>query len=167
VEYTYVPNGTLRKNRSRLDFFLIFTEISQNIESCIIKQNTQSKLFDHKAVVLDFNKIKIKIKPQSSRPNISNSILRDPDLDSVALAYFECYAHVVVDDNLRNVALQRIGIGLSKVREAGPDPTHVEYMYADLLDYDVRVRIKDEIRQILVELEKMNLPAVPFTIRRR
>ena len=29
LEYTYVPYGTIRKNRSRLDFFLISTDISQ------------------------------------------------------------------------------------------------------------------------------------------
>ncbi len=85
LEYTYVLYGTLRKNRSRLDYFLISTDISQKLENCTIKQNMQSKLFDHKAVVLDFNKFKL----QSSRPNISDSILRDPDLDSVvALAYY-------------------------------------------------------------------------------
>jgi len=149
LEYTYVPYGTIRKNRSRLDFFLISTDITQRLESCTIKQNTQSKLFDHKAIVIDFNKI----KPQSSRPNISNSILRDPDLDFVvALAYYECYAHATVDDNLRNAALQRIGLGFSKVRESGPDPSHIEYMHANLLDYDDRVRLKAEVRIILDEL---------------
>jgi hypothetical protein len=143
LEYTYIPYGTVRKNRSRLNFFLISTNISLNIESCTIKPNTQSKLFDRKAIVLDC----VKSKPLSSRPNISNSIICDPDLNFVvALAYYECYAHVVIDDNSRNAALQRIGLGLSKIREAGPDPTHVEYMHADLLDYDVRVQLKDEIR---------------------
>jgi hypothetical protein len=111
--------------------------------------------------VLDFNKK----KPQSSRPNISNSILRDPDLDFVvALAYYECYAHATINENLRNAALQWIGIGFSKVREAGPDPSHIEYMHANLLDYDVRVRLKVEVRLILDELEDLNLPAFPLNV---
>jgi hypothetical protein len=37
-------------------------------------------------------------------------------------------------------------------------------MHADLLDYDVRVRLKDKIRLILVELEEMNLPGIPLNI---
>jgi hypothetical protein len=161
LEYTYVPYGTIRKNRSRLDFFLMSTDIAQRLESCTIKQNTQSKLFDHKAIVIDFNKK----KSQSSRPNISNSILRDPNLDFVvALAYYECYAHATVNENLRNAALQRIGLGFSKVRESGPDPSHIEYMHTNLLDYDTRVRLKAEVRVILDELEELNLPASPLTV---
>jgi hypothetical protein len=70
----------------------------------------------------------------------------------------------MTDENLRNAALQRVGLGLNKIREAGPDPTHIEYMHADLLDYDRRLQLKDEIRLIIVELEEMNLPRSPISV---
>jgi exonuclease III len=70
-DFSYVPYGTVRKNCSRIDFFLVSVDVMQNVENCFIKENTQSKLFDHKAITLDFNKS----KPPSSRPNITNNIL--------------------------------------------------------------------------------------------
>jgi hypothetical protein len=50
-----------------------------NVEECFIGNNTLSKLFDHKAIFLSFNKA----KSYSNRPTISNGVLRDPDLDFV------------------------------------------------------------------------------------
>jgi exonuclease III len=156
-EFSYSPWGNLRKNRSRIDFFLVSTSIAPKVEECCIKQSVQSKLFDHRAIVLDFKKI----KPISSRPNISNSILRDPDIDIVVnLANLECYAQKLDDGNFKDNVLNRIGTCFSKLREAGPDPTHVEYAHAELTDLDARIRLKDDIRILMEELNELNLPDI-------
>jgi hypothetical protein len=78
-EFSYAPWGNLRNNRSRIDFFLVSQEIAELVENCYIKPSVQSKLFDHKAIILDFNKR----EPCTSRPNISSWILKDPDIENV------------------------------------------------------------------------------------
>ncbi len=156
-DFSYSPRGNLRKNRSRINFFLVSTSIAPKVEECCIKQSVQSKLFDHRAIVLDFKKN----KPISSRPNISNSILRDPDIDIVVnLANLECYAQKLDDGNFKDNVLNLIGTCFSKLREAGPDPTHVEYAHAELTDLDARIRLKDDIRILMEELNELNLPDI-------
>jgi hypothetical protein len=111
--------------------------------------------------VLDFNKV----KPPSSRPNITNNILRDPDLDIIVkLSYLECYAHICEDNIIKLRALERIGLCYKKMREAGPDPYHVEYSHAELVDVDVRNALKAEVRLLMYELDEMNLPETAYVM---
>jgi hypothetical protein len=108
-DFSYSPWGNLRRNRSRIDFFLVSSNIVDKVDDCFIKPHTQSKLFDHKAIVLDFCKKKAPV----ARPTISNSILRDPDVDIVVkLASLECYAQTMVDKNLKTQSLRMIGLAL-------------------------------------------------------
>jgi hypothetical protein len=98
IDFSFAPWGNVRKNRSRIDF-LISKSICKFVETCKINPSVQSKLFDHKAIILDFNKR----KPVSSRPNISSKILKDPDVDYVVrLASYECYVLNSVNDALTN-----------------------------------------------------------------
>ena len=76
-EFTFTPRDILKKNRSRIDFFLVSDYLVNKIGKIEISQTLQSNLFDHKAVILDFNKQHNGI----SRPCISNSILDDKNLD--------------------------------------------------------------------------------------
>jgi exonuclease III len=57
-EYTYNPSGTLRKNRSRIDFFLITDNWYEQVDNCTIAQGYCRKTFDHKPVFLNFKKKK-------------------------------------------------------------------------------------------------------------
>jgi exonuclease III len=57
-DFSYSPWGNLRRNRSRIDFFLVSSSIVDKVDDCFIKPHRQSKLFDHKAIVLDFCKKK-------------------------------------------------------------------------------------------------------------
>jgi exonuclease III len=79
LEYSFAPWGNTRPNRSRLDFFIISNSIVPQVNKCWIKPHVQSRLFDHKAVVLGF----CAVPAASSRPNISNKILSDPDIDTL------------------------------------------------------------------------------------
>jgi hypothetical protein len=42
----------------------------------------------------------------------------------------------------------------------GPDPEHIEYAHADLMDVDVRTRLRAELRLAMDELDELNLPAI-------
>jgi IMP cyclohydrolase len=50
------------------------------------------------------------------------------------------------------------------MREAGPDPYHVEYSHAELVDIDVRNALKAEVRLLMYELDEMNLPETAYVM---
>jgi exonuclease III len=52
AEFTYSPRDINKKNRSRLDYFLISTNLLNLISDVSIKQILQNNLFDHKAILL-------------------------------------------------------------------------------------------------------------------
>jgi hypothetical protein len=161
VDFSYTPWGNLRDNRSRIDFFLILKSISEIINDCYIKPSVQSKLFDHKAITVSF----LKKVPISSRPNISNCVLRDPDIEVIVkLACYECYAQHLIDAAIKIRALNLIGRGFNLMRRAGPDPTHIEYVYAELMDVDVRSLLMVELRDTLLQLDEINLQELEVNI---
>jgi hypothetical protein len=161
IDFSYAPWNNIRKNRSRIDFFLVSKECIDKVNDCCIKPSVQSKLFDHKAIIVDF----VAKPPVSSRPNISNSILRDPDIETVVkLAAYECYAQNIDVLNVKNRALRLIGNGFRMIRQAGPDPKFTEYSFAKLTDIDERNRIMFDIRTLLEEIERMNLTAMAINI---
>jgi exonuclease III len=73
-EYTYVPRAAGAKNRSGIDFFLISTGIVALNMNCTIADHLQNKLFDHRAVFLDFKK-NLSLKHNTGRLN--NNTLKD------------------------------------------------------------------------------------------
>ena len=121
-EFTYVPRDPLRRNRSRLDFFLISETLIPQISEHKIAVGLQNKLFDHKAVQLSFKKI----PPPPPRPTISHAALRDPDVDlvvalSVADTYLSATAELTVDEI---IPIQTaIGNAKESIRLAGPSPS--------------------------------------------
>jgi hypothetical protein len=42
----------------------------------------------------------------------------------------------------------------------GPDPEHIEYAHAELMDVDVRIRLRAELRLAMDELDEHNLTDV-------
>ncbi|MFN9999524.1 MAG: hypothetical protein ACK559_00210, partial [bacterium] len=77
LEFTYLPRNALKKNRSRIDFFIISCSLYSSVTEIINKSNLQNKLFDHMAVRLSFIP-----KPKNlTPPTISKLILDDPDLN--------------------------------------------------------------------------------------
>jgi hypothetical protein len=67
-DFTYNLSGVLRKNRSRIDFFLISSSIVASLETCSVAQGFCSKAFDHKPIFLNFRKRK-----QRNRPIVHNA----------------------------------------------------------------------------------------------
>jgi exonuclease III len=161
IDFSYAPWGNLRSNRSRIDFFLVSSNIVEHVSECYIKNSVQSRLFDHKAIFLSF----AKVRNLSSRPSISKHILRDPDLEIIVkLATLECYVHAAVNQAIKNRLLTLIGRGFKLIRDAGPDPSHIEYSFAELLDIDERTTIMNELRRVLLDLDDENIQDLAVNI---
>jgi exonuclease III len=162
LEYSFAPWGNMRPNRSRLDFFIVSNNIIPLVNNCWIEPHVQSRLFDHKAVILDF----CAVPAASSRPNISNKILNDPDIDTIVeLSVFECYAMYLDENNPNKVhALRLVGEGLGILREAGPDPSFLPYSHAALLDANARTQLMDRMNIIMGDFRDLNLDTYPLTL---
>jgi exonuclease III len=46
-EYSYQPSDPSKKNRSRLDFFIVSNHLIEGINKCYISATVQNKMFDH------------------------------------------------------------------------------------------------------------------------
>jgi exonuclease III len=90
--FSYSPFGTQRKNRSRLDFFLISTSLVVNIMKCGIFSVQLSTMFDHKPVFMSFKDI----STQQFLPKknvITNWFLGEPLVKMTAeLAAFQVFS---------------------------------------------------------------------------
>jgi len=60
--------------------------------------------------------------------------------------------------------LALIGRGKELIRKSGPDPTFIEYRYADLLDIDSRAVFMLELQRILDEVEAFNFANSIITV---
>ena len=152
-EFSYIPTDPLKKNRSRLDFFIVSNDLTPLVSEQSILPGLQNKLFDHKAVKLSF---KNKILP-ISRPTISHSALRDSDIDLVvALAVADTYLVSTAEDlgDQRAVLLQSIGEAKADLRRAGPNP--------DILHTDERSELELLTREGLITRVRDVIENFPF-----
>ena len=141
-DYTYINRAVGRKNRSRIDFFLVSIDLFTSISECDIMPNLQSKLFDHKAITLSFYPKK---KVKSNKINISTTILNDDDIRIVMeMAIIECYCHHVDSNVVRNFnknqQLLKVGSIWNYLRLAGPavdaeegDRLHNRHVYLEYI----------------------------------
>ena len=77
LDFTYQPFGTVRLNRSRIDFFIISQQIEGYITECSISSSVLCNLFDHKFITLSMGVQ----KPQKRESKLSNNFLDDPVFD--------------------------------------------------------------------------------------
>ncbi len=89
-DYTDSPFGTVRLNRSRIDFFIVSSSIINSISRCEIAQSIACKLFDHKQVFLALNTIN---NPSNIKCRLSNSHL-DAKLLSASVEIAVRRAHI-------------------------------------------------------------------------
>ncbi len=124
IDFTYIPSHAIKKNRSKIDFFLMSCSLLGKVSSVGIKSNLQNKSFDHKAIQLSFATPPKVIK----QPSISKNILNDPDLDRViGLAVADTYLiHTQsIDVGLKNTLLRSIGTAKNTLRNCGPASIHL------------------------------------------
>jgi hypothetical protein len=76
-EFTYYPSGTQRKNRSRIDFFLISSCLYNIMDSCNIAQSFCRKNFDHKPIFLNLKKRKGKGRAAIYACTVDNPLAQD------------------------------------------------------------------------------------------
>jgi hypothetical protein len=103
-EFTYVPFAENATNRSRLDFFLISSDLVPQVVNCRIPHSLCSLLFDHKQISLVFRK-----DNPYKKQNINDSILKDDDLlDTVTITSIECYVnHLIPSAVMSDVDIER------------------------------------------------------------
>jgi exonuclease III len=117
--FSYTPTDPLKRNRSRLDFFLVSTGILHSVSDTGILPFKQNSMFDHSAATLSFIPT---INNGIKRPTISNLILKDPDLDlvvglAVADTYLSCTA---INEGIDIAGLKRgVGTSIKTLRELG------------------------------------------------
>ena len=88
IDFTYFPSDPLKKNRSRIDFFITSNCLTSQIKKCLISPNLQNKSFDHRGITICFKDPPRIIK----QPTLSRALLRDPDLELVVkLAIADTY----------------------------------------------------------------------------
>jgi exonuclease III len=118
-EYTFTPSDPTRKNRSRIDFFLVSRSILRSVSEVSINAGLQNKLFDHHAIKLDLSKSNRPVTP----PTISKMILKDAETElvgglAVADTYLVYSTALAAGD--RDRLLLGIGTAWRELREAGP-----------------------------------------------
>ena len=87
IDFTFIPNIRENINRSRLDFFLISESLIGKCKNSSISSSLISKLFDHKAVSVNFRK---NFKRQKDK--IKDTILKCPELTHLIYASaIDCY----------------------------------------------------------------------------
>jgi hypothetical protein len=151
-EYTYIPSAINNRNRSRLDFFLISSNIINAIDQCEIPHSLASTLFDHKQISLRLGKSQKQI-----RYLIKDSILKDSATQiHVQVGIIETYVqHGVINDDftqqIKDALLLRVGrinANLNRIHEMEMNMalngfTEQESLIIAGLRADVRLEMED------------------------
>jgi hypothetical protein len=100
--YSYSPFGSTRKNKSRLDFFLVKTNLLSNVRECGVFPGKLSTQFDHKPVFLSF-----KHKKSAQVEGLKNWFMDDEAVKiSTELAALQVYTRFLnPEENNRVLAL--------------------------------------------------------------
>ncbi len=158
-DFSYVTRNTTRKNKSRLDFFLISNGLQNLTQKCYIEPCPPNKSFDHKAVTLSFKKPPRKC---TRSPMINHLTLSDPVSMLIAkISAIETYAHHLVNPNYINLA-DTTGNARRLIREAGPPPHQLpdeEVTQETVNGYNTR---KTQVENILNNISLHDLETQPL-----
>jgi exonuclease III len=100
-DYSYTPFGDIRRNRSRLNFFLISNNLIPAVDHCLISPSVLCSQFDHKNVLLSLN---CKTDPAPKKKKLTNSFLNSRYIGlSITASAIESYVAAIdtsYNDNL-------------------------------------------------------------------
>jgi exonuclease III len=121
-DYTYSPFGTVRLNRSRIDFYLISATMIDSINDCVIAESMACKLFDHKQVSLYLNNPRIrKIKTDRlSNSYLSENLLRFSVEIATRRAHIYsllCNGFYPLNAQIKETEVNKINLALSTYKE--------------------------------------------------
>ena len=118
-DFSYQPFGSVRNNRSRIDFFLVSEQLADSIKKCFISDRYCRKSFDHRPIFLQQGK-----RNTSGRKAVNNRIVKHPLILLTALmAVYETYLSHIATNNfgiVRNIvdnALDKLIIIEDDIRE--------------------------------------------------
>jgi len=165
-EFTYAPYGTIRKNRSRIDFVLINRGILHEVRDAVIGDSKISKLFDHKPVFCRFTK-----KQHTGRrapTKIGRLIFKDPEVQIIAKASaIETYLHNVIPEAYGVDRLNRAKLTLANcwnlLKLVGPNPTHLHNWQVTPEELENREEILAEINNIINGFDLPVLEVLPLS----
>ena len=116
-DFTFIPSGVNKKNRSRLDFFLISQSLSPDLNNCTIPNSTLGTMFDHKQVYLSFKR-KVPPKRRMLKDHIFESKESSAYIKASAMDCFLQHANVSAEFTsvqLEN-ELRKVGQILNKLK---------------------------------------------------
>ncbi len=147
-EFTYFSKDTTKKNKSRIDFFIVSNNILSKINKSFIQPHMQNKMFDHRAIVICFKDPPKIIK----QPTISRDLLKDPDIElHVSLAVADTYLiHSNALDDQETLRLTtEVGTAKRDIRRAGPDKKYFHDGYRSEEDENARAALLGNIHELL------------------
>jgi len=170
-EFTYVPYGTVRKNRSRIDFVLVSQNLIPEVREAKISDTRIAKSFDHKPVTCNFKKKRFCGRRVLRTGSL---ILKDPETQLISkLCAIEAYINNIAPEEYGNERLNRarltVGNCWNLLKLIGPNPTHLLNWLVTPEEVANRERILGEIDVIiqgfnLPLLEVMPLVCTPFEL---
>jgi exonuclease III len=102
-DYSYTPFGDIRRNRSRLDFFLISNNLIPAVDHCLISPSVLCSQFDHKNISLSLN---CTTDPAPKKKKLTNSFLNSRYLGlSITASAIESYVAAIDTSYNANLTL--------------------------------------------------------------
>jgi hypothetical protein len=147
-EFSYFSKDVTKKNRSRIDFFLVSNSLLSKVNKSFIQPHMQNKMFDHRAIIISFKDPPKVIK----QPTVSRDLLRDPDIElHVSLAVADTY--LIHTNALSDQEIQRLcgAVGEAKrdIRRAGPDKKYFQDGYRTEEAENNRAALLGNIHELL------------------
>jgi exonuclease III len=158
VDFTYIPRDKQKKNRSRLDFFLVSALLLPYCHESYIKPMLQNSLFDHKAVGVVFKDRNVFTGPKKFM--IKNSLLNIDILSPrIELVVAETYLLHSVELPQHLVEEKLAAIGNIKVLCLD---AHYSYDFWPLGDFDEAdiLRRALKIERIAALIANLNIPEI-------
>jgi exonuclease III len=159
LEFTYVPRTPNAINKSRLDYFIISDCLLDSVSDCVVAPNVQSKLFDHKAVEINFNK---PVPVGKKTLAISNKELDDDLLEYlVAATLCETYLIHSLEVRLGRFTTEELlgfcGRTKALIRQCGPP---LEYIIGLEITQNIIVTRANCLTRLQILKNSLNIPEV-------
>jgi hypothetical protein len=148
-DFTFTPQGE-RRNRSRIDFFIVGEELINIVSKCFISPALNTTIFDHKSVHLDF-----KNEKSRSKMYINRTIITNPrTADIVAAAATDTYLHHATPGQLPRGAAQQHVFRQGHVDDTENQKVIVGSLFQKIKEFnDLKMQIETQGPDNLLDLQ--------------
>jgi hypothetical protein len=148
-DFTYTPHRE-RRNRSRIDFFIVGEELINVVAKCSISPAINTILFDHKSIHLDFKNEKCRSKMYINRTIITNP--RTADI--VAAAAADTYLHHATPGQQPRGAVQQFVFRHGHIDDIENQKVIVGNLFQRIKEYnDLKMQIETQGQDNLLVLQ--------------